>query len=86
MRDFKNYTPEGGGEDISSLAEKINSRYKGKSERDVIGSIIEQAKAGKKNGTLTNADIDAFYERLSPMLDAAKRKKLKEITELIKNS
>ena len=40
---------------------------------------------GKNEGTLTNAEIDAFYKQISPMLDGAKRKKLQKIVERLKS-
>lgn len=66
------------------LARKALAAYEGKSENAVLLEILRQAEAGKRAGTLTNADIDAFYAQFSPMLSEAQRKKLKPIVERLK--
>lgn len=63
---------------------RIAAEYKGKSENDVIKSIMSQAEKGKRAGTLTDADIDNFYNNFSPMLNAAQKKKLKVLIEKLK--
>ena len=47
-------------------------------------AIYDRAVEGKRNGTLTNEQIDAFYAQFSMMLDGAKRKKLQKIVEQLK--
>lgn len=83
MKDFKNFSQQG-DENFSDMAEKIAAEYKGKSENDVIKSIMSQAEKGKRAGTLTDADIDNFYNNFSPMLNAAQKKKLKVLIEKLK--
>ena len=46
--------------------------------------FYDEAKKGKSRGTLTNADIDAFSNMLSPMLDDSKRKILRKIVNELK--
>lgn len=58
--------------------------FGGKSEAQVFKTILAQAEEGKRNGTLTNADIDNFYNTVAPMLDGFRRKKLKEIIARLK--
>lgn len=84
MKDFANFTGEGGGDDFIAEAGRIAARFDGKSENELLRAIYARAVEGKKNGTLTNAQIDAFCAQLAPMLDAAKRKKLQKIAEELK--
>jgi hypothetical protein len=45
---------------------------------------MAQAEAGKRAGTLTNEDIDAFYLQFSPMLSEGQQKMLKSVVEKLK--
>ncbi len=100
MKDFKSYQkntqnqgmPPSGGEktepvlegEAAELAKKALAAYNGKSESYVLLEILRQAEAGKRAGTLTNADIDAFYKQFSPMLNDMQRKKFKQVVEQLK--
>ncbi|MBE5749512.1 MAG: hypothetical protein E7346_01415 [Clostridiales bacterium] len=94
MQDFNDYVKNGGGvsgdgvegmdKNLFSLVNSLASRFDGKSQNDLILAIYEEAKRGKKNGTLTNAEIDNFGAMLSPMLDDKKRKMLKKIIAELK--
>lgn len=95
MKDFKNYSndlPNGKTEnsdptDYNSAVElaKILSRaMNGKSEGQILHTIIAEAERGKREGTLTNADLDNYYNMLYPMLDGFKRRKLKEVITRLK--
>lgn len=66
------------------LARKALAAYNGKSEGTVLLEILRQAEAGKRAGTLTNADIDAFYAQFAPMLVEGQRKKLQMVLERLK--
>lgn len=96
MKDFKSYKPDENnkgnptaeGADINStveLAEMIAKSMNGKSENQLIRTIIAEAERGKREGRLTNADLDNFYNTVAPMVDGAKRKKLKEIIAKLKS-
>ena len=78
MKDFASY-------DVMKEAEKALGSVQGKSENDIIREIYARAEAGKKAGTLTNEEIDAFYARFSQMLDPARRKKLQKLVEKLKS-
>lgn len=65
---------------ISGIAQKFD----GKSQNELLSAIYKEAKKGKENGTLSNADIDRFVGMLSPVLDDKKRKILFKIAEDIK--
>ena len=100
MKDFKSYTqpeqPADGHKaestvnagDVNStveLAKVLSKAMNGKSEGQLLHTIIAEAERGKRDGTLSNADLDNFYNALSPLLDGFKRKKLKEVIINIKN-
>ena len=95
MNDFKNYTPENGENNSGGnsnqmnntveLAKVLSRAMNGKSEGQLLQNIIAEAERGKREGTLTNADLDNFYNALAPMVDGFKRKKLKEVITRLKN-
>ena len=57
----------------------------GKSETQILHTILTEAERGKREGTLTNADLDNFYNALSPLLDGMKKRKLREVIMRLKN-
>ncbi len=82
----------GGGENKKSadvnntveLAKILTRAMSGKSETQILHTIISEAERGKREGTLTNADLDNFYAALAPMLDGIKRRKLGEVIARLK--
>ncbi len=97
MKSFKDYTPSGdkiqgagmpqtdfNGAGIEELTKQIAAAYEGKSNKDMLMSILSQAESLKRAGGLTNAQIDEFYTQFSPMLNEFQRKKLKEIVKRLK--
>ena len=97
MNDFKSYKPDDNQNKNSpadnenkinstvELAKAVTRAMSGKSEGQLLHTIISEAERGKREGTLTNADLDNFYNALSPMVDGIKRKKLKEVITRLKN-
>ena len=98
MNDFKNYTPPPPDADKSKIPPNINDvnsavefakiiskSMNGKSEGQLLKTILAEAERGKREGRLTNADLDNFYTALAPMLDGYKRKKLKDVIIKLKN-
>ncbi len=79
MKDFASYDDE-----LMKEAERAVGSVQGKSENDIIREIYAKAEAGKRAGTLTNEQIDAFYARFSQMLNSAQRKRLKKLVEKLK--
>lgn len=67
------------------MAKIITKAMNGKSTAQILQTIISEAERGKREGTLSNADLDAFYAAVSPVLDGAKRKKLKEVIARLKS-
>ena len=68
----------------AELTKKIAAAYSGKSSADVMTSILRQAEESKRNGTLTDEEIDEFYRQFSPLLDNVQKRRLKVIVEKLK--
>lgn len=71
-------------EDISSMQNTI-SKYENKSENELMGDLEQAIKNGKKDGSFSNEMLEAFVKNVTPMMDASQRKKLDNITKMIKN-
>ena len=85
MKDFASFTGgEGDPGQLLEEAQKIAAAYDGRNESELLRSVYARAAEGKRNGTLTNAQIDAFCAQLAPMLDATRRKKLYKIAAELK--
>lgn len=89
MKDFSEFTPQekkemNGSGDINSQFMKFASAYEGKSADEVMSAILAEAEKGKKNGTLTDADVDKFASTVSPFLTDKQRKMLNVIVKKIK--
>ncbi len=76
--------------DLSPESKKVLDdflkNYNGKSESDLIDEIIKTAVKSKKEGKLTDSDIDNFYKMLYPMLSGEQVKKLDEVVKMLKNN
>ena len=91
MQDFRNFVNESeenggkGGQNLADLIGSLAGKYNGASEEELMKAIVKEAEKGKRNGTLSNEDIDRFVSMLSPMLDGKKRAMLNKVaTELKK--
>ncbi len=96
MKSFKDYTPEqftqtrapsNNGQppsDMETFAKQMLGQYEGKSGVEMFRTLLKQAEASKRAGTLTNEQIDEFYTQFSPMLNTLQRKKLEEVINDLK--
>lgn len=90
MKSFKEYTKTQYSEkeettlNAEQLAKKIASSYNGRSNADVLRSVLTEAEKSKRAGTLSNQEIDEFYNAFSNMLDSSQRKRLRAIVEKLK--
>ena len=94
MKSFKSYASEHTNEKekvkekegmgAEDLTKQIASAYHGKSNADMLKSILAEAEKSKRAGTLSNDEIENFYQTFSPMLDSAQRKQLRAIVEKLK--
>ncbi|MBR2646889.1 MAG: hypothetical protein IKD47_04985 [Clostridia bacterium] len=94
FKDYANNTPEESpinepsqeevGATAEELTKKIAAAYHGRSSVDMLRNILAEAERGKREGTLSNEEIEAFYQNFSPMLSGFQRKKLREIVDRLK--
>ncbi len=70
--------------DIQNMQDTI-SKYESKNENELMGDLEQAIKNGKKDGSFSNEMLESFVKNVSPMMDAAQRKKLDSITKMIKN-
>ena len=83
-----NNQSKSGSTDVNAtvnMAAMLAKAFNGKSEGQILQTIIAQAEQGKRDGTLTNADLDNFYNTLAPLVDGFKRQKLKSIIARLKS-
>ena len=68
----------------ADLTKKIASAYEGKSSVGIWMQILAEAEKSKRNGTLTNEEIEEFYQQFAPMLDDTQKKQLASVIEKLK--
>ncbi len=66
------------------LAQKLALAYHGKSNAAMLSGILKEAEKSKRAGTLSNEEIEAFYQSFSPMLNPTQRRQLRVIVEKLK--
>ncbi len=92
MKKFKDYAQEENNANASpknassaeELTKKIAAAYNGKSNVWMMKSILAEAERSKREGTLSNEEIDAFYASFAPMLDEGQRKRLYAVVKKLK--
>ena len=85
MKSFKDYeTDKQTTASAEELTKKIASAYHGKSNADMLKNILLEAERSKRAGTLSNEEIEAFYQSFAPMLDGLQRKRLRVVVDRLK--
>ncbi len=69
---------------FAEAARRMAGAFGGRGEEELLAAIYREAERGRRNGTLSDADIDNFAAAVSPMLDAPKRKRLEKIVARLK--
>lgn len=95
MKSFKDYAK--GAENASekesatdktanaeNLTRKIAEAYDGKSNMEMLKNILSEAEKSKRAGTLSNEEIERFYQSFSPMLDGKQKRQLRVIVDKLK--
>ncbi|MDR1940456.1 MAG: hypothetical protein LBQ40_06690 [Clostridiales bacterium] len=90
--DFKNFiknkkTSGDGKSDDKQRERELRERikkYDGKSRDDIMSDLLLAVEKGKRDGTLSPADLESFYQRTAPMLNDEQKKRLREIINQIK--
>ena len=92
MKDFDSFTPEeefvapeNMDKGVFSYFSSLAAKYEGKSGDELVKAIIKEAEKGRKNGTLTDADIDNFAAAITPMLNDKQRKVLTGVVKKLKS-
>ena len=67
------------------LTRKIAAAYNGKSNMAMLQSILKEAEKSKRAGTLSNEEIETFYQSFAPMLDNVQRRRLRAVVDRLKN-
>ena len=85
MEDFNTYSKNTQNpNDLADMVKKLSSEFDGKSQNDLFRAIYAEAEKNKKNGTLTNEELDNFARMISPMLDQKQKNYLNKIVEKLK--
>ncbi len=90
MKDFNDFKSEKktGSEKSGnpySILNMFAQKYEGKSTDEMMNEIIKTAEEGRKNGTLKDGDIDAFYNTVYPLLNKSQREMLNTIVKKLKS-
>lgn len=93
MKSFKEYANNTQDEQMQNqetataeeLTKKIASAYNGRSNADMLRSILTEAEKSKRAGTLSNEEIENFYQSFAPMLSGVQKKQLRIVVERLKN-
>ena len=83
MKSFKDYSPKQTAS-AEELTKQIAAAYNGKSSADMMRKILLEAEKSKRAGTLSNAEIEAFYQSFAPMLDATQKRRLRAVVDRLK--
>ena len=87
MRDFNSFSSEDknvfeGGP--MEMLRKLASKYEGASQGELISAIIKEAEKQRKNGKLSDKDINNFVLAISPMLNEEQKSQLNKVVQKIK--
>ena len=77
--------PDGMNESAFDMLKRVARKYEGASEQDLISAIIQEANRSRKNGTLSDSEIQSFVSTISPMLNEKQRKQLADVVNKIKD-
>ncbi len=92
MQDFNQFSNDFDNLNVSDnidqgllgMVNSIAKKFDGKNQNDLLKAIYLEAEKGKRNGTLTNEQLDAFANMLAPALDDKKRKLLAKVVAELK--
>ena len=71
-------------DNAADLTKKIAAAYNGKSNAAMLQNILREAEKSKRAGTLSNAEIESFYQSFAPMLNPTQRRQLRVIVDRLK--
>lgn len=71
-------------EKSANMLQNFLRGYEGKSKSDIVSEIVKVAEKNRKEGKLTDKDLDNFAATLSPMLNADQKSELSKIISRLK--
>lgn len=82
VKNEENQKPSG---NLFNMVNDFAKKFEGKDKNELLKAVFDEAKKNKRNGTLTNEEIDNFAATLSAVLDEKQKKILyKIVTDLKK--
>ena len=72
------------GASAEELTKKIAAAYHGKSNAAMLKNILEEAEKSKRAGTLSNEEIESFYQSFAPMLNGMQKRMLRNVVDKLK--
>ena len=91
MKDFNSFksnkqkvSNESIGNTPYEIFANLSKKYEGKSSDELMQAIIKQAEVGRRNGTLSDSDIDNFASTVAPLLNDKQRKTLNSVVAKLK--
>jgi hypothetical protein len=78
---FNNQSSEN---NLFKLVTTLSQKFDGKNQNELLKAVYQEAEKGKRNGTLTNEQLDNFERMLSVVLDDKKRKLLHRVVKELK--
>lgn len=66
------------------LLKNLLKNYEGKNQREIIDDIVKIAEEKRRQGTLTDGELDNFYQMLLPMVNAEQKKLLDDVIARLK--
>ena len=74
-------TEQAQGASAEELTRKIAAAYNGKSNAAMLKNILEEAEKSKRAGTLSNEEIENFYQSFAPMLNGMQKRALRSVVD-----
>lgn len=70
-------------DDMKNIEDTI-SQYENKDESELMNDLEDMVSEGKKDGSFSDEMLEAFMKNVSPMMDEEQRKKLEQISRMLK--
>ncbi|MBP5404473.1 MAG: hypothetical protein J6Y74_00765 [Clostridia bacterium] len=87
LKTFKNAARKSGESKKITEEEVRNAAktYEGKNEEELLADILSMARENKANGTLSAEQLKDFEARVSPILNAEQKERLRKVLGMLGN-
>ncbi|MGI6700971.1 MAG: hypothetical protein ACOX3U_00655 [Christensenellales bacterium] len=85
-REFKGFNGAGKDKVSKKNVEDVVSKYKGKSENELMSEILSRYAEGIKKGTISKEELDKFANNAKSYLTPEQMQKLRTILNKLKNT